>query len=43
MILHLTDLALVTRLNEPLNVLIEEWPPELLKELHMDGVNLLVT
>jgi hypothetical protein len=43
MISHLTDLALVTCLYEPFDVMVEEWPPELLEELHMDGVDLLVT
>jgi hypothetical protein len=43
MIVHLMDLALVTCLNEPFDVLIEERPPESLEELHTDGLDLLVT
>jgi hypothetical protein len=37
------DLALVTCLNKPLDILIEEWPPEALQELHTHGVDLFVT
>jgi hypothetical protein len=42
MVAHVMDLALVTRLYELLHVLVEERPPELFQELHVDGVNLLV-
>jgi hypothetical protein len=30
-------------MNEPFDVLIEEWPPESLEELYTDGIDLLVT
>jgi hypothetical protein len=40
---HLTDLALVTCLYEPFDVLVEEQPPESLQELHPNSINLLVT
>jgi hypothetical protein len=40
---HLTNLALVTYLYEPFDILVEEQPPELLQELHLNGVDLLVT
>jgi hypothetical protein len=42
-VVHLTDLTLVTYLNEPFDVLVEEWPPGSFQELHTDCVNLLVT
>jgi hypothetical protein len=43
MVVHLMDLTLVTCLNEPLDILVKEWPPESFQELHMDSVYLLVT
>jgi hypothetical protein len=43
MIAHLTDLALVMCLYEPLDILVEERLPESLQELHPNGINLLVT
>jgi hypothetical protein len=42
MIVNLMDLTLVGCLHKPLDVLVEEWPPELFQELHLDGINLLV-
>jgi hypothetical protein len=35
------DLTLMTYLNEPLDILVKEWPPESFQELHMDGVDFL--
>jgi hypothetical protein len=43
MVAHLMDLALVTCLYKPFDILVEEWPPESFQKLHPNGINLLVT
>jgi hypothetical protein len=43
MVAHLTDLALVTCLYKPFDILVKERPPEAFQKLHPHGINLLVT
>ena len=42
-IAHLSDLALVTTLYKPFDVVIEVWPPKVFKECNSDCVDLLVS